>query len=184
MQAAIIESGNGGPPMRWHAILAPTDFSERSKQAVRTAAYLAEQCGAQITLLHVVQLSAVNSYDAGLAVNEVLTSSRESMDELAEEIPAGVVKDKLVRLATQGTVQEIIEAARDVSADLIVVATHGYGLFKRVLLGGTSEYLVRHAPCPVLVVRPKAKPEPNGVPAEPPVSAAAPREKNLNPSGV
>jgi len=48
---------------------------------------------------------------------------------------------------------EIAEVAREVKAGLIVLTTHGYTGIKRVLLGGTAERIVRHAPCPVLTVR-------------------------------
>jgi nucleotide-binding universal stress UspA family protein len=49
--------------------------------------------------------------------------------------------------------QEIAEAARSLPADLIIIATHGYTGIKHALLGSTTERVVRHAPCPVLVVR-------------------------------
>ena len=50
---------------------------------------------------------------------------------------------------------EITEAAGEVGADLIVLTTHGYTGLKHVVLGSTAERVVRHAPCPVLVVREK-----------------------------
>jgi len=174
------ELSSTGPVIAWRTILAPTDFSDRSREAVRTAIRIAEKCGAQVTLLHVVQPSAANAFDAGLAVAEIVTSSQECLEELAREMSSGRVKDKLVRLAAQGTVQEIIGTAQDVSADLMVIATHGYGLLKRVLLGSTADYLVRHAPCPVLVVRPKADPGPpraaaNTTIASPPLRGEIPQ---------
>jgi nucleotide-binding universal stress UspA family protein len=48
---------------------------------------------------------------------------------------------------------EITDAAKSLRADLIVIATHGYTGLKHVLLGSTTERVVRHAHCPVLVVR-------------------------------
>ena len=51
------------------------------------------------------------------------------------------------------TYEEICEAARELNADLIVVATHGYTGYKRMFLGSTAERVVQHSPCPVLVVR-------------------------------
>jgi nucleotide-binding universal stress UspA family protein len=49
--------------------------------------------------------------------------------------------------------------AADVGADVIVVGSHGRGAIERLLLGSVSEQVVRHAPCPVLVVRPKPEPK-------------------------
>ena len=51
------------------------------------------------------------------------------------------------------TYEEICDAAREVKADLIVLATHGYTGYKRMFLGSTAERVVQHSPCPVLVVR-------------------------------
>jgi nucleotide-binding universal stress UspA family protein len=48
---------------------------------------------------------------------------------------------------------EIVDAARSLKIDLIIVPTRGHSGLKRILLGSTAERLVRHAPCPVLVVR-------------------------------
>jgi nucleotide-binding universal stress UspA family protein len=49
--------------------------------------------------------------------------------------------------------QEVVRAARGLQVDLIIMATHGYTGIKHVLLGSTTERVVRYAPCPVLVVR-------------------------------
>ena len=50
---------------------------------------------------------------------------------------------------------EIVEAARDLDSDLIVIATHGYTGWKHLCIGSTAERVVRTAPCPVFVVREK-----------------------------
>ena len=49
--------------------------------------------------------------------------------------------------------QLIVDSARMLKVDLIIISTHGYTGLKHVLLGSTTERVVRHAPCPVLVVR-------------------------------
>jgi nucleotide-binding universal stress UspA family protein len=153
--SAKIEPPNEKPPLYWGNILAPTDFSKTLKQALKTSTCLAEQCGAKINLLHVVWLPASCSITAPLDVEGIMNSSRESLDEISEEIPAALLQEKLVRLGAQETVQEIIETARDLSADLIVIATHGHSRFERAWLQSTAEKVIRHAPCPVLLVRGK-----------------------------
>ncbi len=160
MKEAIIESREEQPIVRWKKILAPTDFSERSQEAVRTATCLAEQCGAKITLLHVIQLPVSGCPEAELAVDEVINSSSDSLNEIASGVPTALLDEKIARPNTQGIEREIIETARHISADLIVVAMHDRSPFTRALLGSTTEYLVRHAPCTVLVTRQNHRAEP------------------------
>lgn len=142
-------------PLDWKNILAPTDFSGTSIHAVRIAIRLAGQCGAKITLLHVVHLPASYPTEAPLDVDKIMNASREPLDEISRGIPSELLHETLLRFGAEGTVQKINEVARGISADLIVIATHGCGPLKRVLLGSTAEKVVRHAPCPVLVVREK-----------------------------
>ncbi|HXR48296.1 MAG TPA: universal stress protein [Candidatus Limnocylindrales bacterium] len=155
MKKTDAESLETKSPITWKAILVPTDFSERSEEAVKTAIRLAEQCGAKISLLHVAQLPNSGCFEAGTAADVVMDSAREALDEIANEIPTARNGEKLVCFGAWGAFQKIVETAREISADLIVMATHGYGAFKRALLGSAAEYVIRHAPCPVLVVRQK-----------------------------
>jgi nucleotide-binding universal stress UspA family protein len=155
METAILKTPGEKSLLQWKTILAPTDFSEPLKEAVKTAIGLAEQCGAKIILLHVAQLPASAPAEAALNVDEIVHASRESLEEMAASISAALLRDKLVRMGTQGVVEDIVAAARNLSADLIVISTHGDGRLKRALLGSTAEKEVRHAPCPVLVVRRK-----------------------------
>jgi universal stress protein A len=152
-------------PLHWKSILAPTDLSEPSKRAVKSAAALAQKCGAKIILLNVVQMPNCCSSDAPPNVEEMMNIARKSLDEIAQTIPPDVAVEKIVRFGTREPVKQIVEEADKVSADLIVIATHGYSGLKRVLLGGTAERVVRHAPCPVLVVRAPGK---SSQPAESP----------------
>jgi nucleotide-binding universal stress UspA family protein len=69
----------------------------------------------------------------------------------AARIPRGTVEKLLVRFGR--SFHEITEAARTRKVDLIIISTHGYTGMKHALLGSTTERVVRHAPCPVLVVR-------------------------------
>jgi nucleotide-binding universal stress UspA family protein len=70
-----------------------------------------------------------------------------------EEVSPEVSVDISVRNGHTGT--EIVSAARDTEADLIVISTHGYTGLKHVWFGSVAENVVRHARCPVLVVREK-----------------------------
>lgn len=155
MNTSADESPVEKPALPWKNILAPTDFSEPSRQSVKTAAALAAQCGAKVILLHVVHLPVSGAIEAALDMDEIVNSSRQSLEEISREIPVALIQEKLVRLGPQGAVQGIVELAREISVDLIVIATHSHGRLERALLGSTAEKVVRHAPCPVLVVRAK-----------------------------
>ena len=64
---------------------------------------------------------------------------------------SGIKTHHVVRLGRAW--QEVVEIAREVKSDLIILATHGYTGLKHVLLGSVAEKILRHAPCPVLSVR-------------------------------
>ena len=68
-----------------------------------------------------------------------------------QQMPVKLLADSLVRVGHP--YQEITQAAQELKADLIVIATHGYTGLKHILLGSTAERVVRHASCPVLTVR-------------------------------
>jgi nucleotide-binding universal stress UspA family protein len=144
---------NEQPILHWKAILVPTDLSEPSKQAIQTAVALAKLCGAKIVLLHVAQLPTCCSSDAPPNTDEMLNFANKSLDEIGRVFPPDIAWEKIVRLGTREPVREILEEASNISADVIVIGTHGYNGIKRFLLGNTAERVVRHALCPVLVAR-------------------------------
>jgi nucleotide-binding universal stress UspA family protein len=83
---------------------------------------------------------------------ELVAISERQLRELATaEIGSSVAWKPIIRQGRPAT--EIVEAAREIEADLIVIATHGHTGLKHVLLGSVAENVVRHAPCPVLTVR-------------------------------
>lgn len=145
---------NGLPALSWKKIFAPTDLSQPSKHALKTAAALAQACHAKLILFHVVPCPDCASFDAPPDAGKMMDEAREFLDEIARTIPPDVAVEKIVRFGTRAPVEQILEEANNLPADLIVLATHGYGGFKRVFMGSTAERIVHHAPCPVLVVRP------------------------------
>jgi nucleotide-binding universal stress UspA family protein len=137
-------------------ILHPTDFSEHSMAAFNIARDLALQNHAAILLLHVAespgpeQISyreATTQLQPEAYFQRLLAEMRSLFKPLGTEVP-------LQYLIVEGhPATEIDRVARDRHCDLIVVGTHGRGPLQRLLLGSTSEQLMRHAPCPVLTVR-------------------------------
>jgi len=139
-------------------ILCAVDFSEPSKRALEAAADLAKRYDATLTLLHVFQvpgyvlpdgmlLSAAMAADHFQAINKLLADDQRAAEK------AGA--PRVETLSLEGVAwREIVLRALEHHYGLIVVGTHGRTGIRHVLLGSVAERVVRHAPCPVLVVRP------------------------------
>ena len=146
-----------GTPFRIKTVLVPIDFSDCSKKALQYAVPLAEQHGAEVMLLYVAPSPSYAGGEYGIidcsALNAELCSSGEKRLEalVAEEIRGKIRAETIVR--TGSATAEIIDVAAKLPADIIVISTHGYSGLKHVVLGSIAEHVVRHAPCPVLVVR-------------------------------
>jgi nucleotide-binding universal stress UspA family protein len=136
-------------------ILVPVDFSESSRKALHYALAFARQFQAAVTVLHVVPLILPDPRFALAAPGVQEKIFRDGQEQLAAEIQGhGEHWAALKPLVRQGVAfNEIVNAARELGSDLIVLATHGRTGLKHILLGSTAERVVRYAPCPVLVVR-------------------------------
>ncbi len=137
------------------SILVPIDFSAPSRQALDTARALAQQFGAALHVLHVLEEpSYPGFYGAGAVtlygeVPDLKKRAEEAMaDWLADspiDVTAAVVKGKAKH--------DILDYAHEHAVDLIVIASKGLSGVERVLLGSVAQHIVREAPCPVFVVR-------------------------------
>jgi universal stress protein A len=135
----------------------PIDFSAPSKKALDYAVPFAEQFGAKLTLLHVVEpvatLDFADSFPLMMESDKLMAACKAQLQSLVKQsaIDPKLVEKTLVR---QGrSFHEIADVARTLKTDLIILSTHGYTGLKHALLGSTAERVVRHAPCPVLVAR-------------------------------
>ena len=141
-------------------ILAPTDFSDNSTRGVRYAAELAEKFQAELVLLHVVQDLALVLPDAVMPtpvatpnLDDMIAAAKTGIANLVGKLDLGRLNPKAeVRVGVPAA--EIVSAAGDLKADLLCVSTHGRTGLAHFLLGSVAEKIVRHAPCPVLSVRP------------------------------
>jgi len=137
-------------------ILVPIDFSDTSRTALQYAVPFAKQFEARITLLHVVDLPMYPQEFGYVLVDEsqTLDGQKKSLADLAARtIAPELLAQTIVRRGAAW--DAVIAVAREMQADLIITTTHGYTGLKHVLMGSTAERIVRHAPCPVLVVREK-----------------------------
>jgi nucleotide-binding universal stress UspA family protein len=142
-------------------ILAPTDFSSHSENAVRYACGLAERLGAELHLLHVLSEFVPTGPDPLLTPvlppEYYRESEAQSRSELETLLQPSWGRPPTVQLAVrwESPVEGIVAYAREAAIDLIVIATHGRTGLSHVLLGSVAERIVREAPCPVLTIRVK-----------------------------
>lgn len=146
--------------MSFATILCPVDFSDASREAMRTACRLARESGGTVALLHVVQLPAsVFASELPMAVPPPADLEAEAARELEpwrREAEALSGRGVECRVQTGVPWDAIVAALRAGRHDLAVLGTHGRTGLKHALIGSVAEKVVRHAPCPVLVVRPRA----------------------------
>jgi nucleotide-binding universal stress UspA family protein len=135
-----------------HTILHPTDFSDRSDFAFRLACALARDYGAHLTLLHVMSPPMV-VYGEGI----IPPQPEDYQEQMEAELRRLKAPDPSIRvehrLEEGDPVEQILNAARETCADLIVMGTHGRTGLGRLLMGSVAEHVVRRASCPVLTVR-------------------------------
>ena len=136
-------------------IVATTDFSAASKKAFPYAAALARKFEATLTLLYVLPShlpAEIGQIGMVLEEKRLLEQARIELPRFrAAEIDPHMLVETLV--LNGGVAHEICRAAETTGADLIVISTHGHTGLKHFLLGSVTENVLRHAPCPVLVVR-------------------------------
>lgn len=140
---------------RFRHILVPTDFSDASQPALRYATAFARRCGGEVTLIHVIEPPPYPEFGYAHVPLKEAGLKRKAIGKLGEccrELElAGIKNGPVIRSGS--AFSEITEHARQQGVDLIVIGTHGRSAIAHALLGSTTERVVRHAPCPVLVVR-------------------------------
>jgi len=139
-------------------LVVPTDFSEYSLRAIDYGVEMAEKFGSHVSLVYVVEplLQAADLTWTTVDFEELNTAHTEAaekqLEKLAEErIPKGIECDTVILFGKPFV--EILKYAKEKNADLIVMATHGRGAIPHLLLGSTTEKVVRKATCPVLTVK-------------------------------
>jgi nucleotide-binding universal stress UspA family protein len=142
--------------LKFKTILAPTDFSLPSKQALEVAASLAREHGAKLVIVHAIE--PLPSHGEGQLVYSFSdTGVEEARQELLKVVPSDpsvTCEHKLVR---GDAAAQILQSAAESSADLIVMGTHGRTWLSHLLMGSVAETVVRQARCPVLTVKQPAQ---------------------------
>jgi universal stress protein A len=136
-------------------ILVSMDFSDCARKALQYACAFARLGKAEITLLYVAPDLAEDirlAFSMPELQQQIMREAEQSLQREIERLAATELR--IIPLVKKGNpYYETVETARQMNADIIVIGTHGRTGLKHVLMGSTAERVVRHAPCPVLVVR-------------------------------
>lgn len=143
-------------------LLAPIDFSGASDDVVQAASELAGILGARIVLLHVVQPPVVTSdFGVGLDnVQELMVISEKAATKNLDRQKARLEKKGLETqtiVATGSPIASILKEADRTKASYIVMGSHGHTAFYDLLVGSTTQGVLKRAKCPVMVLPTHAK---------------------------
>jgi len=150
------------PAMPYSHLLVPTDGSELSLAALDQAIGLAKALGAHLTVLHAqppVPLPILGMGDAidPVTVDALMRASRDSavavMAAAVAHVQAAGLEPRQQAVEHASPHAAIVEAARSLGCDLIVMASHGRRGLEGLLLGSETQKVLATSPCPVLVVR-------------------------------
>jgi nucleotide-binding universal stress UspA family protein len=138
-------------------ILCPVDFSEPSLIALRTAFSLAEEADARLIVLNVVD------WPGGDSVFVTASGDRELLGQIerqaAQRLESFITDESRLwsrpeaRVTIGKSYREILAAAENMAADLIVIGVHGRNALQLAVFGSTTNQVVRRALCPVLTIR-------------------------------
>jgi nucleotide-binding universal stress UspA family protein len=138
-------------------ILLATDGSKEAELAASTAAELSERTDSELHIIHVGEVPLVDHPEGHggyhVEYERAETQAREFLEAQVEKIKADGATVAQAHLKMGRADEEIVELAESMGVGLIVMGTRGQGRIRRALMGSVSESVVRHAHCPVTIVR-------------------------------
>ena len=143
----------------YHNILVPVDGSETAERALREAIPLARELSSRLRVVHVVNAAPWIAEGTTAVIDDLVTQLRSTGESIVHEAKAAArsagieVDDRVIEAIGEPAGEIIISQAKDWPADLIVCGTHGRRGLKRLIMGSDAEYIVRHSPVPVLLIR-------------------------------
>lgn len=143
-------------------VLVSTDFSAAAASAIPYAVSLAQEYEGEVHIVHVVEDSLYYAqfvyegapFDPTVLIEGLVEDRKKKLTEVLKDIPKNVKCRTHLRRGVVAT--EIMAAAKETDADLVVIATHGRTGFSHLIFGSVAERVVRECPCPVLTVREKS----------------------------
>jgi nucleotide-binding universal stress UspA family protein len=141
-------------------ILLATDGSEEARQATQAAAELSKGTGSEVHLTYVVpsprELRGHHTYSRDVmrsVLEQAESEARSFLEAQAKQVGESGGKVAETHLRAGEPDKEIVKLSEELGAGAIVIGSRGLGAVSRALMGGVSESVVRHAHCPVFVVR-------------------------------
>jgi len=140
------------------SILVATDFSAPSRHAADRAARLSRETGMPLTLMHALSSRVLDELRHWLgaghhAEQQLIAETGQQLRQLADELAAAQQVAVQCCLVTGPVLDVISQQAKDVNAGLLVLGARGAGFLRRLVLGSTSERLLRRSTRPMLVVK-------------------------------
>ena len=143
--------------MRFQKVLIAVDDDPIAAHAAEVGIHLARLLRAQVALIHATDPSQLFTPEVGLPSDELALRAqqdgRQLMADFRARLAHGFHPLQFFPMGSPGA--EIVKAAKEWEADLVVVGSHGRRGVTRALVGSVAEAVMREAPCPVLVVRAK-----------------------------
>lgn len=146
---------SNGSAMKLRRILVPIDFSNSTARVLQYAAAFAREFKAAITLLHVVKPDG-SHVRRNIPIERLIDEMSEAGEAQLRKLVAVMWGDDIATDIVVGGGKpcvQIVNEARELNADLILMARHTGARSRTFLRRSTTERVIRHAPCPVLVVR-------------------------------
>ncbi|SFB14864.1 Nucleotide-binding universal stress protein, UspA family [Flavobacterium swingsii] len=138
-------------------ILVPTDFSENAEHALKVAAQIARDTNGEIFLVHMLEIPSqmADAVSGGAAIPEIaffINKAHEKLEEvLTRDYLEGINVSEAVKL--ESAFEGIIKSSKKHDIDLVVMGSHGTSGFQELLIGSTTEKIVRTSEAPVLVIK-------------------------------
>jgi nucleotide-binding universal stress UspA family protein len=134
-------------------ILLATDGSAEAELAATTAADLAKSTGSELHVVHVGELRPTFLAQTEVEPAQLEREAQLLLDEQVRRVEGAGSPVKEAHLRLGRADEEIVDLADDMGAGLIVMGSRGRGRIRRALMGSVSDSVVRHAHCPVTIVR-------------------------------
>lgn len=163
---ATVQDDGGSPPTDYDDVLVPTDGSPAAAAAIDHGIALADAFGATVHAVYVVDTAALaggadttipgGGGGGGVATGDLLEPMIESGEGAADRVVAQARErglDATAEVIEGSPGSALLDYVEDSGVDFVAMGTHGRSGLDRVLLGSTTERLMRHSPVPVLSVR-------------------------------
>jgi len=143
----------------YKTILCPIEFSDPSTRALEYALTLAEETGARLILLHVIEQLVDAPQPAALSPFNLQEYRRHLEDDARARLRSAVPEEARVwctpeeRVLSGKAYRVILDLAQQEKVEVVVMGVHGKGALSRRLFGSTTHHVIREARCPVLTLR-------------------------------